>query len=45
MLRMAMVIVTIGSSGLNFMGVILGCGERFVNGIKKGSALRRAFLV
>jgi len=28
---MAMVIVTIGKSGLNFMSVILGRGARFVN--------------
>ena len=32
MLRMAMVIVTIGLSGLNFMCVILGCERWFVNG-------------
>lgn len=27
-----MVIVTVGCSGLNFMGAILGCGGWFVNG-------------
>jgi hypothetical protein len=35
MLRMAMVISTIGSSGLNFMWGILGCGQGFVNGRKQ----------
>jgi len=40
MLRMAMVIVTIRSSSLNFMSVILGCGGMFVNGIKKALQLQ-----
>jgi len=31
-MRMAMVSVTIGKAEVNFMSVILGRGERFVNG-------------
>jgi hypothetical protein len=41
MLRMAMVVVTIGKAGFKFMAAILGCAEWFVNGKLNDPAERR----
>ncbi len=39
MLRMAMVIATIGKAGLNFMGAIVGERDAFVNRLEQNDAV------